>query len=86
MILELYRQLKEIVDSEYSDLRNTIYRHDNAPHKRWSSIKTFPKHCHDGIQDNVTESNISDSPNQALREFMAIVRKKMIELKYKKTN
>lgn len=127
MILERYRQLKEIVDCEYNDIteeseiifsyagrarklrlklidntfidiwhsqegeysfhweqrhiRNTIYRHDNAPHKKWSSIRTFPKHCHDGIQGNVTESNLSDNPNDALREFLAIVRKKMIELK-----
>ena len=24
----------------------TIYRHDNAPHKRWQSVSTFPRHFH----------------------------------------
>ena len=32
---------------EQRDLRAILYRHDNAPHKRWSYVKTFPKHCHD---------------------------------------
>lgn len=40
-------------ESEYSfhweqrDVRNKIYRRDNAPHKKWAHVKTFPKHCHD---------------------------------------
>ena len=46
---------------EMRPIRNEIYRHDNAPHKRWKHISTFPKHCHDGSQDNVVESYISDS-------------------------
>jgi hypothetical protein len=35
---------------EQKNVRNTIYRHDNAPHKKWSNIKTFPKHCRDEIK------------------------------------
>lgn len=66
---------------EQAQVRNIIYRHDNAPHKRWSSVKTFPKHCHDTTQENVIESNLSDKPEETLRVFMSIVRKKMIELK-----
>jgi len=61
--------------------RNAVYRHDNAPHNKWSFIKTFPKHCHDGKQDNVTESNLSDEPEKALREFLSIIRKKLIDIK-----
>lgn len=125
MILSLYKHLKKIADSEYSDIvegseiiftysgrarklrikiidntfidiwysldgeysfhweqtiRNTFYRHDNAPHKKWSFVKTFPKHCHDRTQKNVTESNLSEIPDEALREFLDIVRKKMINL------
>ena len=30
-----------------------IYRHDNAPHYKHKQIKTFPKHFHDGSEDNV---------------------------------
>lgn len=70
---------------EQRNIRNNVYRHDNAPHKKWKKIKTFPKHCHDGVQDNVIESNISDKPEQAVREFLIIIRNKLIKIKiYKK--
>lgn len=54
-----------------------LYRHDNAPHRRWRHVPTFPKHFHDGREDNVVESHISDDPEQALREFLAFVRRKL---------
>lgn len=52
---------------------NEIYRHDNAPHKRWSKIKTFPKHFHNRSEDNVEVSYISDKPEDALKEFLEFV-------------
>lgn len=67
---------------EQSMIRNSIYRHDNAPHGKWSYISTFPRHCHDGVQDNVVESHLSSVPATALREFLSIVRKKIIQLKH----
>lgn len=63
---------------EQRDVRNKIYRHDNAPHKKWVKVRSFPKHCHDGTQDNVTESGLSDDPEIAFKQFMAIVRRKII--------
>lgn len=72
------------VDGEYSfhweqtEIRNQIYRHDNAPHLKWSYVKTFPKHCHEGTQDNVVESELPDKPEDVLRIFLSIVRKKLI--------
>ena len=51
-----------------------IYRHDNAPHQRWQSVATFPRHFHDGSEGDVTESSISAVPTEALREFLAFVR------------
>jgi hypothetical protein len=51
-----------------------IYRHDNSPHKRWESVATFPRHFHDGSETNVSESHISEVPEDALREFLAFVR------------
>ncbi|MGH7901163.1 MAG: toxin-antitoxin system TumE family protein, partial [Thermodesulfobacteriota bacterium] len=71
------------VGNEYSyhwemrPLRNQFYRHDNAPHKKWKYISTFPKHCHDGSQDNVVESHISDFQDQGLRQFLNIVRERL---------
>ncbi len=51
----------------------SIYRHDNAPHLRWKDIPTFPKHFHNGSEDIVISSHISDSPELALKEFLRFV-------------
>jgi hypothetical protein len=53
----------------------TIYRHDNAPHKRWQSISTFPRHFHNVSELQVEESHISPIPNQAIREFLLFVQR-----------
>lgn len=55
----------------------TIYRHDNAPHCRWRSVATFPRHFHDGSEINVLVSHISQDPQKALREFLTFVQNKM---------
>lgn len=54
-----------------------IYRHDNAPHKRWQSVATFPRHFHDGSEANVSESHISKIPEEALREFLTFARERI---------
>lgn len=33
---------------EQRGIRNVIYRQDNAFHKKWKNISTFPKHFHNG--------------------------------------
>jgi len=33
-------------------------------------VGTFPKHFHDGSEDNVRESYLSEDPAEALREFL----------------
>ena len=53
----------------------SIYRHDNAPHLRWKDISTFPKHFHNGSEDIVISSHISDNPELALKEFLGFVSK-----------
>ena len=52
----------------------TLYRHDNFPDTRWKGIPTFPKHFHNGSQNQVEESRISDDPFQAIHEFMDFVK------------
>ena len=64
---------------EQREVRDAIYRHDNAPHSKWSAIKTFPRHCHNN--NEVSESFIPGEPEAAVREFLKIVRKKLLELK-----
>jgi hypothetical protein len=55
----------------------TIYRHDNAPHRRWQAVVTFPRHFHNGSETNVSESYLSAVPEEALREFLAFARDRM---------
>lgn len=55
-------------------VKGLIYRHDNAPHSKWREIKTFPKHFHDGKEDNVKESNILDDPLSAVQYFLTFAR------------
>jgi hypothetical protein len=43
----------------------TIYRHDNAPHQRGQSVVTFPRHVHHGSEANVSDSHISEVPEEA---------------------
>ncbi|MBU0510437.1 MAG: hypothetical protein KKD28_13945 [Chloroflexi bacterium] len=57
---------------------NDLYRHDNAPHKKWRSVATFPKHFHNGSESNVVESHISNTPEDAMREFLMFVRRKLL--------
>jgi hypothetical protein len=59
---------------EHRRIRGLIHRHNNAPHSRWKEIKTFPKHFHDGSEDNVKESTISDDPREAISEFLNFIR------------
>ncbi len=65
---------------EQRGVRNSIYRHDNAPHKKWRHVSTFPKHCHDGDEQNVTESFLSDEPERAVEELLSVVRERMIKI------
>jgi len=61
-------------------INGSLYRHDNAPHARWRYVPTFPKHFHNGRQDNVESSFISDPPEEALRDFLDFVRGKLAEI------
>lgn len=58
---------------------NEIFRHDNAPHQRWKDISTFPKHFHNGSEDIVIPSFISDIPKLAMREFLNFVEKNIVK-------
>lgn len=59
---------------EHRHVRGLIHRHDNAPHSMWKGIKTFPKHFHDGSEDNVKGSTIPDAPVSAINYFLCYVR------------
>lgn len=65
---------------ERKAIDRSIFRHNNAPHLRWKSIKTFPKHSHNGNEEEVIESHISDEPEEALRGFLDFCRMRLIKL------
>jgi hypothetical protein len=60
--------------------KGDLYRHDNAPHHSWRHVATFPKHFHDGSENHVVESSISDDPEKAVREFLTFVRRKLLSM------
>jgi len=55
----------------------TIFRHDNIPHQRWEHVATFPKHFHDGTEEQVVESDLPDEPEQALSAFLTFCRARL---------
>lgn len=59
---------------EHRHLDGGLHRHDNRPHENLKFMKTFPKHFHDGEEENVKESSISDDPIEAVREFLDSIR------------
>lgn len=59
--------------------KGDFYRHDNAPHDKWLSLSTFPKHFHDGGENTVVASDISDNPADALRMVLTFVRRKLLD-------
>jgi len=63
---------------EQRAVRGLIHRYDNAPDH--PEVSTFPKHFHDGSEDNVLPSTISDEPQEALREFLTFVKQKLIAI------
>ncbi len=60
---------------ERRNIDGTMYRHDNFPDPRWKGVSTYPRHFHNGSQDNVERSEINDDPVSGVREFMNFVRK-----------
>ena len=52
----------------------TVYRHNNLPDREARGLETFPKHFHDGSENNIRRSQISDEPEQAIRQFLTFVR------------
>ena len=54
-----------------------IYRYDNRPHMSMRRMGTFPRHFHDGSDDVVVESHLSDDPVEAVRSFLIFIRNRI---------
>lgn len=57
--------------------RGLIHRHDNAPDH--PEIATFPKHFHNGDEQTIVPSYVSDNPLEAMREFLYFARERLKE-------
>ncbi len=77
--IDIYYSIKGKYSYHWNNrpVSNKIYRNNNAPHKKWKYISTFPKHFHNGSEETVVESHISEDPELALREFLSFVVKHM---------
>ncbi|MCI0475903.1 MAG: DUF6516 family protein [Anaerolineales bacterium] len=52
--------------------RGRLYRWDNAPH--YPHVETFPAHFHDGDENTIIASQLSNVPEDALRQVLAFVK------------
>ena len=59
---------------ERRNIDGKIYRYSNLPDREAKKLKTYPKHYHDGTQENIIESNLSDNPGEALRIILEFAR------------
>ena len=60
-------------------IQKGIYRFDNAPHERWKSVKSYPRHFHNGDEENVIESDISAAPRQAINQVLFFIIKILLD-------
>jgi hypothetical protein len=62
---------------ERRHIDGSFYRYDNFPNTNWRNVSTYPRHFHDGSQDNVVVSPFHQEISQGFREFMAFARGKL---------
>jgi len=43
--------------------------------EKQKKLRTYPKHFHKGAQENVTESDLSDNPKEAIRAILEFARR-----------
>jgi len=74
---------------ERRHIDGTVYRHNNAPHKKHQHVKTFPKHFRRVGEDRVEESYLPEDPIEAIEYFLrftlSLIRAKQ-RLLYQLTN
>ena len=64
---------------EHRHVDGGLHRHDNRPHEHLKRLKTYPKHFHDGSEENIKESRISSNPIEAVMQFLGFIKRKIEE-------
>ncbi|KHE93762.1 MAG: DUF6516 family protein [Candidatus Scalindua rubra] len=59
---------------ERKGVDGTIYRYNNLPDKEAKKLKTYPHHFHNKSEENIVESNLSDNPEEAVRDLLEFAR------------
>ena len=54
-----------------------FYRYDNIPDRRARGLPTFPKHFHEGSEDNIVGRDFGEKPHDVLRNFLSYVREEL---------
>jgi len=62
---------------ERRPLDGTIYRYDNFPDTAWKFAETYPRHFHNGSQNNVEAAPFSADLTDGFREFLHFVAAKL---------
>ncbi len=62
---------------ERRHLDGTIYRYDNFPDIAWHRVETFPRHFHNGSQNQVEAAPFSPDLEQGFREFLLFAEEKL---------
>ena len=62
---------------ERRGVNGTIYRYDNVPDKRARGLPTFPKHFHEGSEDNIVGRDFGERPHDILRNFLRYVKERL---------
>ncbi len=59
---------------ERSHLDGRMYRYDNFANTAWRDVNTYPRHFHNGSQNEVEPAPFAEDPLIGFREFMSFVR------------
>ncbi len=59
---------------ERSHIDGRSYRYDNFPNTAWREVSTYPRHFHQGSQDQVVPAPFSEDLVTGFRQFMNFVR------------
>ena len=62
---------------EHRAQRGLIHRWDNAPDH--PELRAFPKHFHEGSERTVTESELDEDSEKAIRAILRFVQRKLAE-------
>lgn len=60
-------------------LETYLLRYDNAPHKVWADMASFPHHFHNKKEKRVIESDLPRSPPETqMKQFLDFIRKTLV--------